>query len=70
MNLAELKRRSAQAVRLWRDRRGQDLIEYALLAAAVALLVYGALPSNYAANLSSIWSRVNDQLIASQRYHR
>lgn len=70
MNLAVLKNKAGCILRLWRDKRGQDLIEYALLTASVALLVYGALPSQYSGSLSNIWSRVNSNLIVSQRYHR
>jgi Flp pilus assembly pilin Flp len=49
--------------RLWRDQSGQDLIEYSLLVASVALLVYGALPGQYSTSLSHIWSRVNSTLV-------
>lgn len=62
MNLADLKRRAFSLQLLRRDTRGQDLIEYALLAASLVILVAGALPSNYADSLSSIWSRVTVQL--------
>lgn len=71
MNLAELGRRLSTGAlgRLWRDTRGQDMIEYALMAVMVAVAVYGVLPSNYAASLSTIWSKVHDQLIICQTYN-
>lgn len=47
-----------ELVRLRKERRGQDLIEYALLLAAVAILVAGVLPANYTSSLSHIWGRV------------
>ncbi|MDX1984798.1 MAG: hypothetical protein SFV51_31280 [Bryobacteraceae bacterium] len=64
MNKAFFHRTYSGIRRLWRDRRGQDLIEYSMLVASVALLVYGALPSQYSSSLSHIWSKVNDSLRA------
>jgi len=43
--------------RLWRNKLGQDMIEYALLAAFFALAV-GALSPSVATNISTVWSRV------------
>jgi Flp pilus assembly pilin Flp len=45
--------------RLAGDGRGQDMIEYGLMAAFVAIVVAGFLPSQYAPSLSTIWSKVN-----------
>lgn len=47
------------------DRRGQDMIEYALLAAAVAVVVAGFLPSQYAPSLATLWSYVNSAISVS-----
>lgn len=44
--------------KLWRNTRGQDLIEYALLAAFFAVAV-GALSPSVATGISTIWSRVS-----------
>lgn len=43
---------------LWKDRRGQDFIEYALLAGAFTLAVAVVLPPTVMASVSSIFSRV------------
>jgi len=44
-------------VRLWRDRRGQDLVEYALMAGFVAVAA-GAIMPNVATSISSIFSEI------------
>ena len=44
--------------KLWRDCRGQDLIEYALMAGFVAVAA-GAIMPNVATNISQIFSKVN-----------
>jgi Flp pilus assembly pilin Flp len=46
------------ATRIWRDVRGQDMIEYALLAAALAVTVYGFLPTTIMPAVSTIFSKV------------
>jgi len=46
-------------LRLWADRKGQDLIEYALMTCFVTLVAYGFLPTGYAPALSNIWSKVS-----------
>ena len=43
--------------KLWMDRRGQDLIEYALLVGFVALSAGATMPS-VAGHLSTLFSRV------------
>ena len=50
--------------RLWRDERGQDLIEYTLLMAFVAL-ASAALFISSGASVSAIWSTSNTQLSAA-----
>jgi Flp pilus assembly pilin Flp len=47
---------------LRRDRRGQDLIEYALLAAFIAVAVAAIFPSDIAPNISKTFSKVNTLL--------
>jgi len=46
------------AFRVWRDVRGQDMIEYALLAAAMAVTVAGFLPSTIMPSVSTIFSKI------------
>jgi Flp pilus assembly pilin Flp len=48
----------AMAHRLWIDVRGQDLIEYALLAATLAVVVAGFLPPTIMPAVSTIFSKV------------
>jgi len=45
-------------VRLWKDRCGQDLIEYALIAGFVALAA-GAIMPNVSTSVSKIFSKVS-----------
>ena len=47
--------------RLWRDEQGQDLIEYTLMLAFVAL-ASAALFSTAGASINAIWSKTNSQL--------
>lgn len=46
------------AQRLWTDVRGQDMIEYALLAAALVIVVAGFLPPQIMPAISTIFSKV------------
>jgi pilus assembly protein Flp/PilA len=46
------------AVRIWKDTRGQDLIEYALMAGFVAVAA-GAVMPNVASSISTIFSKVS-----------
>lgn len=43
---------------LWRDVDGQDMIEYALLAAALAVVVAGFLPPAIMPGVSTIFSKI------------
>jgi Flp pilus assembly pilin Flp len=47
--------------RLWREEQGQDLIEYTLMLAFVAL-ASAALFSTAGASVNQIWSKTNAQL--------
>jgi Flp pilus assembly pilin Flp len=51
--------------RICRDVRGQDMIEYALLAAAVAVTVAGFLPTTLMPAVSTIFSKVISSFAAS-----
>jgi len=44
--------------RLWRDQKGQDLIEYALLGAFIAVAVAVFFPTSIAPNISTVFSKV------------
>jgi len=45
------------ALRIWKDTRGQDLIEYALMAGFVAVAA-GAIMPGVASSISTIFSKV------------
>ena len=45
------------ALRIWKDTRGQDMIEYALMAAFVAVAAVAALPG-LSTSISTIFSKV------------
>jgi Flp pilus assembly pilin Flp len=53
---------NSMAYRFWislqRDSRAQDMIEYALLAAAIAVIVAGFLPPAIMPSVSTIFSKV------------
>jgi len=48
-------------LQIWKDTRGQDLIEYALMAGFVAVAA-GAIMPNVSAAISTIFSKVNSLL--------
>lgn len=50
--------------RLWRDEQGQDLIEYTLMLAFVAL-ASAALFSTAGTSVNQIWSKTNAQLTSA-----
>jgi len=49
---------------IWRDRRGQDLIEYALMAGFVAVAAGAAFPP-VATTISQVFSKVQSVLTAA-----
>jgi len=51
-------------VRAWRDRRGQDLIEYALMAGFVAVTA-GAIMPSVAGSISTIFSQISSVMTAA-----
>lgn len=51
--------------RLWRDCRGQDMIEYALLAASLVIIVAGILPPTIMPAVSRIFSTVTSMINGS-----
>jgi pilus assembly protein Flp/PilA len=48
-------------LRIWKDTRGQDLIEYALMAGFVAVAA-GAVMPGISAQISTIFSKINSLL--------
>ena len=48
-------------LRIWKDTRGQDLIEYALMAGFVAVAA-GAIMPGVASSISTIFSKVGSSL--------
>jgi Flp pilus assembly pilin Flp len=51
-------------MRTWRDRRGQDLIEYALMAGFVAVAA-GAIMPGVASSISTIFSQISSVMTAA-----
>jgi Flp pilus assembly pilin Flp len=51
--------------KLWRDESGQDMIEYALLCAALVIIVAGFLPPVIQTNIGTIFSKVSSQMNGS-----
>lgn len=51
--------------RLWRDEHGQDMIEYALLCATLAIVVAGFLPPAVMPAVSTIFSKITSMFTAS-----
>ena len=53
------------AYRIWRDGRGQDMIEYALMAAAISVVVAGFLLTTLMPSVSTIFSKIVSSYNAS-----
>jgi len=51
--------------RLWRDEQGQDMIEYALLCATLAIVVAGFLPPTIMPSVSTIFSKISSSFAIS-----
>jgi pilus assembly protein Flp/PilA len=50
--------------KIWSDKRGQDLIEYALMAGFVAVAA-GALMPTVANSISTVFSNINSVMVAA-----
>jgi len=50
---------------LWNNRKGQDLIEYALMAATIAIVVAGFLPPTIMPSVSVIFSKISSTMALS-----
>ena len=51
--------------KVWKDQRGQDFIEYSLLAAAIVIVVAGFLPQNVMPSVSTIFSKITSGMAIS-----
>jgi Flp pilus assembly pilin Flp len=49
----------------WKDQRGQDFIEYSLLAAAIVIVVAGFMPQNVMPAVSTIFSKITSGMAMS-----
>lgn len=54
----------ALKLKIWKDNRGQDLIEYALMAGFVAVAA-GAIMPSVATSISTIFSKISSTLSAA-----
>ncbi len=54
----------ALRLRIWKDTKGQDLIEYALMAGFVAVAA-GAIMPNVASSISTVFNKVSSLLVAA-----
>ena len=52
------------AMQIWKDRKGQDLIEYALMAGFVAVAA-GAVMPGVASSINIVFSKVNSVMIGA-----
>ncbi len=55
----------ALKLRIWKDTRGQDLIEYALMAGFVAVAA-GAIMPSVSTSISTIFSKIGSTMTAAQ----
>jgi len=62
--MKQLFYRTLWRVRIFKDTRGQDLIEYALMAGFVAVAA-GALMPNVASSISTVFSKISSLLSAA-----
>jgi Flp pilus assembly pilin Flp len=52
-------------IKLWREVDGQDMVEYALLAATLAVVVAGIFPSTLMPSVSTIFSKITSSFAVS-----
>ena len=52
------------ALKIWKDKHGQDLIEYALMAGFVAVAA-GALMPNISSSISTVFSKISSVMAAA-----
>ncbi|HEY3740541.1 MAG TPA: Flp family type IVb pilin [Bryobacteraceae bacterium] len=51
--------------KFWRDQSGQDMIEYALICAALVVIVVGFIPPAIGQNITNIFSKVTSEMQGS-----
>ena len=51
--------------RLWKEKKGQDMVEYALIAAALVVVVAGFLPPTVMPSVSVIFSKISSSFASS-----
>lgn len=51
--------------KFWYDQSGQDMIEYALLCAALVVIVAGFIPPAIGQNITNIFSKVTSEMSGS-----
>jgi Flp pilus assembly pilin Flp len=51
--------------RLWREEDGQDMVEYALLAATLVVVVAGIFPTSLMPSVSTIFSKITSSFAVS-----
>src|SRR5438094_4282238 len=54
------------ALKIWKDKHGQDLIEYALMAGFVAVAA-GALMPNIASGISTVFSKISSVMASGSQ---
>ena len=52
------------SLKIWKDKHGQDLIEYALMAGFVAVAA-GALMPNIASSISTVFSKISSVMAST-----
>jgi len=62
--MIEKKRTMGYMTRLWKNKAGQDLIEYALLAGFIAISA-GAIMPAVSTNISKIFSKISSTMSAA-----
>lgn len=65
LRTSSLQSLQLSAMRIFQDGRGQDMIEYALLAAAIAIIVAGFLPPSVMPSVSTIFSKITSSMAVS-----
>jgi pilus assembly protein Flp/PilA len=60
----EANHKSVLELRIWKDTRGQDLVEYALMAGFVAIAAGTIMPS-IASSISTIFSKISSTMSAA-----
>ena len=60
--MAERITKAIWSFKVWQDTNGQDMLEYALYAAAVCML-YAAVSPSVATSVSTVFSKINSTMV-------